>query len=428
MPPLAEPEAVELFCERARLEPDETIAELCRRLDELPLALELAAARTRVLTPAQILDRLGQRLDLLKGGRDADPRQQTLRATIEWSHDLLTDDEKQLFARLAVFAGGCTLDAAEDVCDADLDLLQSLVDKSLLRHTGDRFWMLETIREFAVERLQQLADAGEIFERHAQWYLGLAKSAQGELRGAAAEEWLGRLDADLENLRRAIGWARDHDARLEVELVGATWYFLSVRGLFREALNYLVHALETARSTSFDHAELLRGAGSVAFELGDNAASQEWFEELLELGRARGDAQSIAESLAILADVTVQGRDLERSRTLILDAADAARACGDMEIVDVGRPWPRGDRPRSRRRGNRAQALPRRARTGARATKRTERGHRVVQLVASGAPRGRHGRRCRLPRRLPAAFERSRRTDGDLRVPGGIGRGRRATR
>src|SRR5436309_14831704 len=138
--PLAEPEALELFCERSRLEPDETLAELCRRLDDLPLAVELAAARTRVLPPSQILDRLGQRLDLLKGGRDADPRQRTLRATIEWSHDLLTGEEKQLFARLAVFVGGCTLEAAEDVCDAEFDVLQSLVEKSLLRHTHDRFW------------------------------------------------------------------------------------------------------------------------------------------------------------------------------------------------------------------------------------------------------------------------------------------------
>jgi predicted ATPase len=163
VPPLAEPEAVELVCERAHLEPDESIAELCRRLDDLPLAVELAAARTRVLTPTQILDRLGQRLDLLRGGRDADPRQQTLRATIEWSHDLLTGDKKQLFECVAVFAGGCTVDAAEDVCDADLDVLQSLVDKSLLRHTGDRFWMREMIRELARairERRRRRRNAG----------------------------------------------------------------------------------------------------------------------------------------------------------------------------------------------------------------------------------------------------------------------------
>ena len=330
VPPLAEPEAVELFCERARLDPDETIATLCRRLDDMPLAVELAAARTRVLAPAEILDRLGHRLDLLKGGRDADPRQQTLRATISWSYDLLTEDDRRLFARLAVFAGGCTLDAAEDVCDADLDLLQSLVDKSLLRHTGGRFWMLETIREFARERLQQLAEPGEIHERHARLYLRLAQSAHGELRGAAAEEWLRRLDADLENLRRAIGWARDHDQRMEVELVEAIWYFLFVRGLYREALNYLVHALETARSSSLDQAELLYGAGSVVFEMGDYATSREWYERLLELGRARGDDRTIAKSLAVLADVALQAGDPERSRTLSLDAAEAARACDDM--------------------------------------------------------------------------------------------------
>ena len=150
MPPLAEPEAVDLFCARAELEPTAEIAELCRRLDSLPLAVELAAARTRALSPPQILERLAQRLDLLRGGRDADPRQQTLRATIEWSYDLLTEPERQLFRRLSVFAGGSTLEAAEAVCDADLDPLQSLVDKSLLRFSEERYWQLETIREYAV--------------------------------------------------------------------------------------------------------------------------------------------------------------------------------------------------------------------------------------------------------------------------------------
>ena len=154
VPPLAEPEAVTLFCERSGLDPGEATAELCRRLDNLPLGVELAAARTAVLTPPQILDRLAQRLDLLKGGRDAEARQQTLRATIEWSHDLLADDEKPLFARLSVFAGGCTLDAADEIVEADVDGLQSLVDKSLVRRTGERFWMLETIGEFAREQLR----------------------------------------------------------------------------------------------------------------------------------------------------------------------------------------------------------------------------------------------------------------------------------
>ena len=141
VPPLAEPEAVELFCARASFEPSDEVAELCRRLDDLPLAVELAAARASVLTPRQLLDRLAQRLDLLKGGRDAEARQQTLRATIEWSHDLLDEREKQLFARLPSSPAGARSDAAEDVCGADLDTLQSLIDKSLLRFTGGRYWM-----------------------------------------------------------------------------------------------------------------------------------------------------------------------------------------------------------------------------------------------------------------------------------------------
>ena len=395
----------------------------------MPLALELAAARTRVLTPAQILDRLAQRLDLLKGGRDADPRQQTLRATIEWSHDLLGADEKRLFARLAVFAGGCTLAAAEEVCDADLDVLQSLVDKSLLRHTGDRFWMLETIREFAVERLQDRMEAGRIFERHAQWYLGLAKTGRGELRGAAAEEWLGRLDADLENLRRAIGWARDHDEHLEVELVGATWYFLFVRGLFREALNYLVHALETARSTSLDQAELLYGAGSVAFEMGEYAASQQWYEQLLELGRARGDVRVIAKSLAILADIALQGGDPERSRTLLPgrgrrrppNAATCSLCC--MVAHGLGAiALEAGDAETARKH------FPTELETGARAAKCAERGDRVGQDCPGWRFSRATRRTLRLASTAPCGSRRSRRKDGDLRVPGGIRRGRRATR
>ena len=184
--PLADPEAVELFCERAGVEADETVHRLCRALDNLPLALELAAARTSVLSPAQILDRLSSRLDLLKGGRDADPRQQTLRATMEWSHDLLSSDDQLLFARLAVFAGGWTLEAAEEVADAELDTLESLVDKSLVRHADDRFWMLETIREFAAERL----DAAGRRRRP-------ATTARGVLPGA------GRGDGAPASARRA---------------------------------------------------------------------------------------------------------------------------------------------------------------------------------------------------------------------------------
>ncbi len=156
--PLGRTEAVELFSERSALAPDESVTELCAALDDLPLAIELAAARASVLSPGQILERLSSRLDLLKGTRDADPRQMTLRATIAWSHDLLSPEEAQLFARLAVFRGGCSLESAESVVDADLETLQSLVDKSLVRRADGRFWMLESIRVFAEERFAESAD------------------------------------------------------------------------------------------------------------------------------------------------------------------------------------------------------------------------------------------------------------------------------
>ncbi len=176
VPPLAESDAVELFSERSRLEPDETMAELCRRLDNLPLAIELAAARTGVLSPQQILDRLSEHLDLLKGGRDAEARQRTLRATIEWSYDLLSPEEQQLFARLSVFSGGCTLKAAEAVCEADVDSMQSLVEKSMLLQTAERFRMLETLREFAAERLEESGDADGRRRLHAVFFIDLAQS------------------------------------------------------------------------------------------------------------------------------------------------------------------------------------------------------------------------------------------------------------
>src|SRR5439155_12049109 len=171
VPPLASAEAVTLFCERSRFEATAEIIELCDRLDDLPLAVELAAARTRALSPGQILERLSQRLDLLQGGRDADPRQETLRATIAWSHDLLSEEEQRLFRSLSVFAAGCTIEAAELVASADLDTLQSLSEKSLLRSANERYWMLETIREYALERLEESPGAEALRDHHAWYYL-----------------------------------------------------------------------------------------------------------------------------------------------------------------------------------------------------------------------------------------------------------------
>jgi len=226
VPALAEPEAVELFCARARIEPDDAVAELCGRLDNLPLALELAAARVRVLTPAQIVERISERLDLFRAGRDADPRQQTLRATIAWSYDLLSTDEQRLFARLAVFRGGCTLEAAEQVVDANLDALQSLVDKSLLRHSEERFWMLGTIREYAHEVLEA-GEADVVRRRHADHYLSVSELAYTE-RFERGLTWVRRLDAEHDNLRAALDQLQDRDPFRYLQLAGALgWFWLA---------------------------------------------------------------------------------------------------------------------------------------------------------------------------------------------------------
>ena len=169
VPPLDAPDAVALFCERARLEPEDDIESLCAQLDNPPLAIELAAARTNVLSPAEILDRLTDRFDLFTGVRDAHSRQSSLRAMMEWSHDLL--DERTLFAQLAIFAS-CTLEAAEVVYGTTVDALSSLVDTSLLRLSGERFSMLETIRQYAHERLEARADRQLVARRHADYITG----------------------------------------------------------------------------------------------------------------------------------------------------------------------------------------------------------------------------------------------------------------
>jgi predicted ATPase len=217
----------------------------------MPLAVELAAARARLLSPTEILDRLSQQLDLLKGGRDADPRQQTLRATIDWSHELLSTEEQTLFRRLAVFRGGCTLDAAESVADADLDTLQSLLDKSLLRRTGDRFWMLETIRAYARERLAEIGDEAEWRERHGEYFLDFAESNDPQLGpgGGDLAVMYAHVDAEIDNLRAALEWARDSgDHERLLRLTASLEYYWSSRGLWHETHSWNALALERGSS------------------------------------------------------------------------------------------------------------------------------------------------------------------------------------
>src|SRR5262249_8815100 len=167
-------DGVVLYWARAQVEPSLEIAALCARLDNLPLAVELAAGRAKAFSPAQVLERVSERLDVLTGGRDADPRQQTLRATIEWSHDLLTIDERRLFARLAAAPGGWSLGAAAAVCDAELETMHALVEKSLVRFSNERYFMLETIREFAAEHLERSGELDAVMERLARYLVDLA--------------------------------------------------------------------------------------------------------------------------------------------------------------------------------------------------------------------------------------------------------------
>src|SRR5436190_1993384 len=248
VPPLEPEDGTELFLARAHaVEPgfaaSAAVPELCARLEQLPLALELAAARVRVLSPEQLLDRLSGRLDLLRAGRGVGARQQTLRATIEWSHDLLAEDEQRLFARLAVFRGGCTLEAAEAVCEADLDVLQSLVDKSLLRYSRERFWMLETIREFALERLEESGAAEDLRYRHSAYFLELGELAEPELLARSSSIWFDRLQVEHDNIRAVLGHALKHGrADVALRLGGAVWIFWLTRGYWSEGRRWLESA------------------------------------------------------------------------------------------------------------------------------------------------------------------------------------------
>jgi len=334
VPPLAEPEAVELFCARARTAPEDAVHALCRALDNLPLAIELAAARAPVLSPKQIVERLAGRLDLLKGGRDADPRQQTLRATIEWSFDLLEEDEKLLFARLAVFRGGCTLDAAEEVAGADLDTLQSLVDKSLLRHSGERFWMLETIREYAAERLQESAGADELRRRHGEHFLALAEEAHPNLSGTAqGRDWLDRLEAEHDNFRAALDRLEAiGDAQLALQLAGALYPFWYFRGHAPEGARRLRGLLAVDERPTPARARALNGA-AVMVGTGDPASERLFAEQGLALNRMLGDRWGATYSMFLLGSAAGDAADFERARPLLEEALAGFRELGDDRYV-----------------------------------------------------------------------------------------------
>jgi predicted ATPase len=337
LPPLAEDEAVALFCERGRVDASDTTRELCARLEGLPLAIELAAARTRILSPGQLLERLSQRLDLLKGPRDADPRQQTLRATIEWSYDLLSAREQQLFARLSVFSGGCTLEAAEEVCAADLDTVESLLDKSLLRRTasesGLRFWMLETIREYAAELFCSRDDADEIRSRHAR-FLSVSLAEPGRLLDRAT--WVPRLEVERDNLRAALRWAlANESAETRLTLASAYGWLCMARGPVEEGMSSLAAALgDGSEHDSSAYARALWGLGALAWRQGEYDLARRSHEASLAVARRVGDRQLAGRALRALGILAADELDVARSTALLNEALEVFRELGDRAEVD----------------------------------------------------------------------------------------------
>jgi predicted ATPase/DNA-binding SARP family transcriptional activator len=352
--PLDEQDAVVLFVERAsaaRTDFELTdanladVSELCRRLDGLPLALELAAARIALLSPRAILARLGRRLDLLKASApDVPERHRTLRAAVEWSHELLRPDERALFAGLAVFAGGFTADGADAVTEPlgvdVLDGLEELLAASLIRpertvFDEPRFGMLETIREYALERLAQLADVDEIRERHARFHLALAERAEPELRGPRQVGWSERLDAEQGNVRTALAWAdEDGDADVGLRLAAGLWRFWQIRGHAGEGREILDRLLARAGPRTASRVDAVAAAARLAIGQGDFEAMTRHVHECLPVYRDRGAEASVAFMLAILGCAAHAQGDTARALALTEEAVEAARRSSD--------PWIQG--------------------------------------------------------------------------------------
>jgi predicted ATPase/DNA-binding CsgD family transcriptional regulator len=349
---LAGCESVRLFTERAAAavpgftlsdENAAPIAQITRRLDGLPLAVELAAARVKLLPPEVILPRLQHSLDLLTGGnRDLPDRQQTLRGTIAWSYDLLTEGAMRLLATCSVFAGGATLEVIETVCAAAGDLglsvldgLQELADHSLLRQVRGpgpspaRYAMLETIREYAAERLAAMPEAARVRGAHAAAFLAVVETAGRPHAGLARKEWLARVDAEHNNIRAAIGWYRQHDPSAALRLAASMAAFWSLRGHHTEGRQRLSELLGLVSEPSVDRVSALNGAAWLAIDQGDYALATGLLEESIGLSRTLGDAVGEGIATVYLGRCTMSsGRitdgapDVERAAALLNQAGD----------------------------------------------------------------------------------------------------------
>jgi predicted ATPase/DNA-binding CsgD family transcriptional regulator len=367
---LGECPAVALFVDRARaVRPDfrlttnnaRAVAELCTHLDGMPLAIELAAAHSDVLAPRDMLVRLTQRLPLLDAGpRDLPARQQTIWTAITWSYDLLDAGERALFRRLSVFAGGWTREAAEAICAGEgieaaetLRLLSRLVDQSLVLmgepDGAARYRLLEMVRQYAAERLDEAGATASIRCRHARWYLTLAEEAERKSAGPEQTAWLDRLEAEHDNLRAALGWVLEHDATLALRLAGALGWFWDLRGYYSEGRRWLQAACSLSAPTPgragtsvYARAKACRRAGDLARRQDDRAEAVGLLDEALRLYRELGASEGIAATLNSLGMVAFVQSDYARAAALQEESLTVARALGDRwaiaaALTDLGR-------------------------------------------------------------------------------------------
>ncbi len=342
--------AVDLFVQRAQdAKPSfaitattaQAIAQICRRLDGLPLAIELAAARIKVLPPKALLAHLDRALPLLSGGaRDLPARQQTMKGAIAWSYDLLDEPEKTLLRRMAVFVGGCTLEAAEAICNADGDLdldvlegTETLVDSSLLTQDESdedeaRFRMLGTIREYALERLEESGEAATLQRRHAEYYLALVEEAEPHLTSAERWEWLARLDAEHDNVRAALEWSgAAKEGETLCRLVGGLGWFWFLRGYLSEGRTWAETALKLAASDdrSIRRAKVLHWAAGMAFAQGDYRSARAPVEESVAIFRELGDKRELGLTLIILGLVLAGLAEGDAASSALQESIDIFR-------------------------------------------------------------------------------------------------------
>ncbi|KAB8143072.1 XRE family transcriptional regulator [Chloroflexia bacterium SDU3-3] len=366
LPQLTQYEAIRLFRARARAarpsfeitaENAAAVAEICYQLDGLPLAIELAAARIKLFPPQALLAKLDRRLAFLTGGRDRPSRQQTIRSTIEWSYRLLAPDERRMFQKIGVFSGGATLDMIAEVCaepQAQVDaIVFALVSHSLLYvlpprsdspEINPRIGMLETIREFALERLDAGDESAPTRRRHARAYAAMVRQGQPQLLGPEQAAWLRRLNIEHDNIRVALAWLLRDDAAQALAMAGELADFWKVRSLFEEGRRWLDAALEASVALPLDRTRIhaLHGALMMAVDQADVPRATDLAEQHVAAARALGDPRYLAESLAEMAQLAYTVGRLDRAEELFREALADFRALGNRErvanmLLNIGR-------------------------------------------------------------------------------------------